>query len=191
LRDAFDQWPDLRRMVNLEPILQREGQATFFERFYNTSERDLSKFRMWTPLTLGKTFDSIQSDIEFELARLPDVADGRGAVHSEVEQGTSKGGEVQKPSFNPELGQLSYGGRIIRQVRDRGDAPNVWTILIAFEDDKWNRSIDDPLGGPGDPVTRLHNAIASLKNGLEGAPISFQVYKKATKIRWIDCPEKT
>jgi hypothetical protein len=85
------------------------------------------------------------------------------------------------PSWRPDLGQLLWGDRVIRDVRVMRKPSNIQLILDAFEAANWPPRIDDPLpDGPNQH--RLHLTLQSLNSGLE--VIRFHAQEGGSAIYW-------
>ena len=84
-----------------------------------------------------------------------------------------------RPSWNKQLGELRYRGKVIREVK--AEAENLRSILDAFELDGWPDEIYDPL--PADDASdRRRRAVATLNAGLDG--IRFFSTGNGRRIGW-------
>ena len=80
------------------------------------------------------------------------------------------------------IGQLRYGGRLIRTLRLMTKPTNIQQIVEAFEERGWPRRIDDPLPGIANDPDRLRQALQSLNEGLER--IRFHAQAGGRAIGW-------
>lgn len=82
------------------------------------------------------------------------------------------GSPEQKPDWNEDRNELSFGGKVIRRV-SRGRAKNIVKVLDAFQEENWPDRIDDPLA-PSKNQVRLHETIASLNKYQDPPTIRFR-----------------
>ena len=86
---------------------------------------------------------------------------------------------MDHPEWNPDRGELSWKGKVVRRVRPNGF--NLILILDAFQQQGWPECIDDPLPGSRDPERR-REAIRKLNAKLE--KLRFEAVPDGVRIRW-------
>lgn len=82
-----------------------------------------------------------------------------------------------RPEWNPNRGQLLFGGKVIRKVRLMEEPSRVQVILEAFEAAGWPERIDRPTG-----VKNLSEELRTLNSGLKR--IKFHAQAGSTAISW-------
>ena len=70
------------------------------------------------------------------------------------------------PEWKGDVGELRYGGNIVRRVKSPCNARNIVIILDAFQSAGWPQRILDPLNG-GRDSQRLREAIRNLNAKLQ------------------------
>lgn len=85
----------------------------------------------------------------------------------------------QPPRYDKKARQLWYGGAVLKTMT-KPDS-NQELILKAFEDERWEPRIDDPLPRPreADHAARLHDAVHDLNEAIVAGA------KRAGVPRWI------
>ena len=81
------------------------------------------------------------------------------------------------PHWNPDSGELRFGGKLIRKVRLRKPPSSVQVVLEAFEAASWPESIDCPRG-----IKNLSETLRTLNSELKR--IKFHAQAGGTAIRW-------
>jgi hypothetical protein len=89
-----------------------------------------------------------------------------------------------KPDWNEELGRLTMGDTLIKELQGRAD--NQRRILSAFHEDRWPERIDDPLPPKTElePKKRLKEAIAALNRNQVNRLIQFLGDGQGLGVRW-------
>jgi len=89
---------------------------------------------------------------------------------------------MHKPEWDEDDRVLMYGGQVCKRYKH--EATNQWTILRAFEEEKWCDFIDDPLPPRAEttPTKRLHDTVGTLNRKL--LKVKFHVTGGGTRIRW-------
>ncbi len=83
----------------------------------------------------------------------------------------------KRPVWNPNSGQLHFGGKVIRKVRLMKQPSSVQVVLEAFEAANWPESIACPRG-----MKSLSEALRTLNSGLKR--ITFHAQAGGTSISW-------
>jgi hypothetical protein len=73
-------------------------------------------------------------------------------------------GELSKPSWNPNTGNLTLRGEVVRHVRGVSVAKRLHSILDAFESAGWPERIEAPANYD---QQELHDAIRGLNKDLK------------------------
>jgi hypothetical protein len=76
-----------------------------------------------------------------------------------------------KPSWNPDLCELSFRGKVVRRLRRTADRAIL--ILNTFREDGWPQRIDNPLSPPDDdlarPVRTLNENLIEMQFWRDGS----------------------
>jgi hypothetical protein len=88
-----------------------------------------------------------------------------------------------KPRWDAETCQLHWRGKVVKRYRRRAELQ--WTILAAFEEERWREQIDDPLPGNGGAAAkeRLRETVESMRRSLRGTGLRFGVAGCGTRVR--------
>jgi hypothetical protein len=81
------------------------------------------------------------------------------------------------PEWNPNSGQLLFGGKVIRKVRLMKKPSSLQLILDAFQAADWSESIDNPTA-----ANKLSERLRTLNTGLKR--IKFHAQAGGTEISW-------
>jgi hypothetical protein len=93
-----------------------------------------------------------------------------------------------KPIWDCHLRELRVDKLVIKRFRQR--AGNQVTVLVSFQELRWCRRIDDPLGGnsDSDPKRRLRDTVFALnRNHITRNVIVFEADGTGTGIIWKWC----
>ena len=90
----------------------------------------------------------------------------------------------QVPEWDPQRHELRVGGRLVK--RFKLPSPNQETILMAFQEEGWPPSIDDPLPPQPeqDPKRRLYDTVKSLNRNQKNRLIRFMGNGTGNGVRW-------
>ena len=97
-------------------------------------------------------------------------------------------GDVRKPRWLKEKGELWFEGEIVRKIRATARATNVVALLDALEESNWPSPIDDPITTGGDSSTR-RRTVESLNKDL--TRIRFSCAGDGESFRWDILPQRT
>ncbi len=97
-------------------------------------------------------------------------------------------GDVRKPRWLKDKGELWFEGKIVRKIRATARATNVVALLDALEESNWPSPIDDPITTGGDSSTR-RRTVESLNKDLTG--IRFSCAGDGESFRWEILPQRT
>jgi len=88
------------------------------------------------------------------------------------------------PVWKADCGELWFGGRLVKKFKQA--AASQRAILDAFQEENWQRTIDDPLTGKGDMdrKKRLENAVQGLNAHRRNALLSFHVINAGEGVEW-------
>lgn len=97
-------------------------------------------------------------------------------------------GDVRKPRWLKDKGELWFEGKIVRKIRATARATNVVALLDALEESNWPSPIDDPITTGGDSSTR-RRTVESLNKDL--TRIRFSCAGDGESFRWEILPQRT
>jgi hypothetical protein len=88
------------------------------------------------------------------------------------------------PCYDAERRELRFEGEVVKCFMQESDAQEV--ILMAFEEERWPRSIDDPLPVKEgqDRKQRLRMAVANLNRRQRVPLLHFSVVRQGTGVAW-------
>jgi hypothetical protein len=118
-------------------------------------------------------WDDLMSKLEREVMRASDRWVLLGRAHERK--------TAHKPKWDRDSGELLLDGEVIRRVKSLKKAKNIVAVLDAFEEEHWQRRIDDPLPG-GRNQKRLHETVKRLNDGLE--KIRFRADGSGEGFKW-------
>ena len=97
-------------------------------------------------------------------------------------------GDVRKPRWLKDKGELWFEGKIVRKIRATVRATNVVALLDALEESNWPSPIDDPITTGGSSSTR-RRTVESLNRELKR--IRFSCAGDGESFRWEILPQRT
>jgi hypothetical protein len=122
------------------------------------------------PKTLVEHWDAAIARIERRLRFKRLTAEAAAAA---IANGAPAAAE-SVPVWNLDTGELRFDGRVIKRIRNNGQATSIVAILAAFQECGWPGRIDDPLPGTTESRRRerLGDAVKSLTDSLVGMQFS-------------------
>jgi len=96
-------------------------------------------------------------------------------------------GDVRKPRWLKDKGELWFEGKIVRKIRATASATNVVALLDALEESNWPSPIDDPITTGGSSSTR-RRTVESLNKELKR--IRFSCAGDGESFRWEILPQR-
>ena len=144
-----------------------------------SSYRQFGTVGMWRKLR-GGTVPRAIVDLSRELSFLDDF--DRDWLLGELGESLKPAGKSKKPHWDPDRGEVTLEGHIIRKVRTLRNPTNVQLILDEFQKRRWCKKIENPLSGQ--IQQQLHEALRSLNTGLQ--QIAFHSERGGKSIHWSD-----
>jgi hypothetical protein len=172
-------------LVRFVPEFDRFGQSVFLEKYfleYSESGSGGRRLHPDNPMSIRRLMTEIKDDFDEALSGVTLELCESLFQNDASRFGRQIDGE-EKPVWDKERSELRFRRHVIRRVRPM--ARHIVAILGTFEDLRWPRRIDDPLGGPqAEQRDRLHDALASLNEHIVKPSIRFSADGTGLGIKW-------
>jgi hypothetical protein len=91
---------------------------------------------------------------------------------------------ASRPCYDRKHRELRVGSIVVKWFTQASDAQEI--VLTAFQEQRWPRTIDDPLPGKEgqERKQRLRTAVANLKRRQRVPMLRFRVLRQGTAIAW-------